>query len=318
MGTLTGFECERCGAKGACATLSCGRCGTFNSLRAAEFDLPVRPETIVPVRESAVQTAPSRYQSEFAEDDGEELTSLASVDPIDFERFSSGMWSLDRVLCGGLAFKSTIVITGDKGAGKTTISTRAVMEHVLADKNHRAVVASAEEPFERFRHRLVRLGFTGDKCERAIKRIMVTRETDIVSLHQKIEKIEPTLILYDSLRKFTHPDVDAPSFLVQGPAALNEIAEFAQVMDCCSLVVARVTKTGKTAGSVDLDFDADAILRLTRHAPKGRKTKFVKLSCEKNRLGAEEVIGWFRKTERGLLCSRGPKKRSGRPETASE
>jgi len=193
-----------------------------------------------------------------------------------------------------------------------------VMEHLLASKENTVFLASAEEPLGRFRCRVQRLGYTDAKSVRALRRLQASRETDIGLLLDKVEKVEPSMILFDSLRKFTHPDVETSSFLTHGPRVIDEIVAVTEALDCCSIIISRLTKSGKIAGAEDMGYDVDAILNLERYSIKGLKTPYVSLVSEKNRLGSEEVRGWFKKTERGLLCCNGPKKRSGRSKNSSE
>lgn len=313
---LSGYVCRVCSGVYLRGTLACPRCGTFNSLVSVDLKSPPKQGTVAPVRESA--RTPVVRDREPEESEEIEVVSLDEVEHADFERFESGIWVLDRVLDGGLAYGASILLSGDKGAGKTTLSTRMVMEHLLADRDRVVFLASAEEPLGRFRSRVHRLGYTEKKHVRALKRIHASRETDIVLLLDKAASVSPTLILFDSLRKFTHPDVETSSFLTHGPRVIDEIVSFTEELNCFSAIISRLTKAGKIAGAEDMGYDVDAILNLERHAPKGLKTPYVRLSCEKNRLGSEEVQGWFRKSERGLLCSNGPKKNSGHSKATSE
>ncbi len=313
---------------GVCAGLylrflpSCPRCLMHNALRESDktpADVP-KPSNVIAIREG-IRLPGGRAEAPSARDDGDdgdeaEVVMLSDVESEDFERFESGIWTLDKVLDGGLAYGATILLSGDKGAGKTTLSTRIVMEHALSGE--RVFLASAEEPVGRFRYRAERLGYNDRNGRKAISTIATSRETDILRLLDVAEKHKPSMILFDSLRKFTHPDVQTISFLTHGPRVIDEIVQFTEAFESCSLVISRLTKAGKLAGAEDTGYDVDTILKLQRHAPKGVKTKFVKLGCEKNRLGREECVGWFKKTERGLLCSNGPKKRSGHSKNSSE
>lgn len=314
------YVCSFCRGAFASQGLSCGQCGLDNTLQRMSGIKLVPERTGAPVRSSLGMFEDLSLEDEDSVDCDEPQT-LAEVSSEDFVRFSSGIWSLDKVLDGGFAYGATVIVGGDKGVGKTTLTTRALMDHACLYPDSIAFLASGEEPVERFNYRLKRLGYKKKFHEEAKKRIHWSRETDVTVVLEQARKIGSRFLVFDSLRKFTHPDVATKSFLTHGPAVIDEITSYAQEENVFCLIISRLTKAGKLAGAEDVAYDVDAVLRLVRVLQGRTKTTFVKLVADKNRLGREEFEGYFRKADVGLLCvkkstvdatkSRRPKKISG-------
>lgn len=322
------YACRICGAafQFEIRPLACPRCGGDNALSLVD---DVDENSAAPSKKSKAQK------------DAVKIGHLV-IEP--FEPYSSGVPSFDRVV-GGLSKGFSIFICGDKGVGKSTLITTIAAKHCLkvnkkgrvsVDETKRVFLASAEEPLQRFLARCERLGFLVTDAKGVVQettatkhfveifktRFVGSRESDIVRLHQQIRKHKPTLIIYDSIRKFTHPNVKKHSFLIHGPEVVGEIVYITEELKCCAIMIARLTKDGKMAGAEDMGYDADAVCLLSRHKPKkttktakvkGVANRYVKLSCSKNRMGSDTRIGWFRMTGRGMISVPRPGKTKPKP-----
>ncbi len=299
---------------------SCPRCGGDNALRIV----------IDPV-DTPLATAKNSKQKEA-------MRFHLVIEP--FEPYSSNVPAFDRVV-GGLSKGFSCFIAGDKGVGKSTLVTTIATKHCLkfdkkgkvsVDLTRKIFLASAEEHPQRFLARAERLGFLVTDAKGVVQETTATkhyvqifktqficsRETDIRRLHQQIRKHKPTLIIYDSIRKFRHPDVKNHSFLSHGAEVVGEIVDLTEELKCCALIVARLTKDGKMAGSEDMGYDADAVIHLSRYKPKkmtktarmkGTAKRYVKIYSSKNRMAEDTRVGWFQMGSRGLISCSGPGKK---------
>lgn len=301
----------------------CPRCHTSGSLvaRSAIVSAPTASRQSFDKHSPLLlqqNTLPTTAPEEIDEDDidalvveDRKLTMLSSTDPDEFEQYSSFIRALDRVLDGGLVVGGVVVLAGEKGAGKTTLSTQAAMNHILKNDDTRVFLASGEESLGRFKSRLVRLGYTEKQIKMASRRIGGCRLKNIEAVHAEAEKLKPTMILYDSMpKKFLHPDVKSRKIEMHAPLVMDEMVDFCSAFACTGIVVARLTQEGKVQGGEDWLYDADgAILRLNRvftNTKPPRKTKYRSLTCDKNRFGAEDAIGWMKNIERGLVSVKKP------------
>lgn len=303
---------------------SCPRCHTDGSIIERALVLPSAVSTptafskIPTVVQPPVSPTPSSPESIPDEDDidamvveDRHLTMLSSTDPDEFEKYTSHIRALDRVLDGGLVVGGVVVLAGEKGAGKTTLSTQIAMHHVLKNEDTRVFLASGEESLGRFKARLVRLGYTEKQIKFASKRIGGCRLKNIEAVHDEAAKLNPTMILYDSMpKKFLHPDVKSRKIEMHAPLVVEEMVDFCSAYGCTGIIVARLTQEGKVQGGEDWLYDTDgAILRLNRvYTPTKppKKTRFRSLTCDKNRFGDESVIGWMKSISRGLVSAKKP------------
>jgi len=312
------YECSTCCVRIECRAhpLSCARCYTSGSLRVVD---PREPKLkLVLAKQPDTSKTPLAPVGEDDDDidalvfEDRELTMLSDVEPDEFEVVPSNMWSLDRTLDGGLVIGGVFIFAGEKGVGKTTISTQIVMRHVLEYKDARVFLASGEEGLGRFKQRALRLGYTQKQLDQASKRIGGCRLKNIESVHAEAQKLKPTMIVYDSMpKKFLHPAVTARKTELHAPMVMEEMVDFCSAFGVIGIVVARMTQDGHIAGGEDWIYDVDgAVLRLNRvftRTKPPRKTRYVSVKCDKNRFGSEEYEGYFLKTERGLLCRNRPK-----------
>ena len=106
------FVCDSCGHDepkwlGRCP--ACGEWNTFKQLR-------------IPSTSSSSAASPG-----VSSVPGRSPTMLAELDSTPPERFPSGMAELDRVLGGGLAPGSTVLLGGEPGIGKSTLMIQAAL-----------------------------------------------------------------------------------------------------------------------------------------------------------------------------------------------
>ncbi|MFO0319329.1 MAG: DNA repair protein RadA, partial [Neisseriaceae bacterium] len=100
----TAYECSECGEKFPKWQGKCTSCGAWNSLS----------ETII---EDSINKNP-RFKSL---NNSSHVVSLSNVEMEDITRKHTGISELDRVLGGGVAVGSVILLGGDPGIGKSTL-----------------------------------------------------------------------------------------------------------------------------------------------------------------------------------------------------
>ena len=112
------YVCQECGAESARWLGKCPMCGKWNTLvEEVVEDIPVKTEHAL----TTAYEMPRR---------------IAEVDLAELPRFSTGSGELDRVLGGGLIPGSIILIAGDPGVGKSslTLATCAYIANMLRAK----------------------------------------------------------------------------------------------------------------------------------------------------------------------------------------
>lgn len=260
------FVCQKCGFVSAKWLGQCPECASWNAF---EEEVVVSPQKQRGVLSSQVQPMP-----------------LASIDEMEATRLSTAFPEVDRVLGGGLMPSSLILLSGDPGIGKSTLTLQ-----LLAAFKGPSLYVSGEESRGQIRNRAERLGIRGDD-------ILVLTESNIIQLDAVIQKMKPGFLVLDSVQTLFDPEVGSASGNVSQLRAVTAKAmEWAKGLGIITLLVGHVTKEGSVAGPRVLEHMVDLVLFLEGD----RHYHYRVLRALKNRFGSTQEIGLFDMTERGLI-----------------
>ncbi|HYM80846.1 MAG TPA: DNA repair protein RadA [Candidatus Limnocylindria bacterium] len=213
---------------------------------------------------------------------------LAEVAVPDSGRASTGLRELDRVLGGGLAAGTLLLVGGDPGIGKSTLVLQAAIQ--LAAAGRKVLVVAGEESDEQVRMRAERLGAIPEA-------LLILCETDLESVLAAADAVRPDVLIIDSIQTLFRADLEG------GPGTVSQVREcglallhFAKATRTSVLLVGHVTKDGAVAGPRVLEHMVDAVLYLEGE----RYQHYRVLRAAKNRFGSTHELGVFEMTEGGL------------------
>jgi DNA repair protein RadA/Sms len=269
----TVFVCQQCGRKAPKPLGRCPQCGAWNSM-VAETEAPASGRAARGLRGTA---ASPRRLSEIAGDPDERW-------PLPIEEFA-------RVLGGGVVPGSVILIGGDPGIGKSTLLLQTAIE-MAADRS--VLYVSGEESERQIKGRALRLA--GD---RAIgEDLFLLTETDLESISQQIETLNPDLVVIDSIQTVQSPDYDsAAGSLSQVREGAMRFQSLAKASGMAVFLVGHVTKEGAIAGPRVLEHVVDTVLYLEGDPFHAYRL----LRSVKNRFGATTEVGVFEMKPSGLV-----------------
>ena len=214
--------------------------------------------------------------------------SLKSIEQISISRISSGFDELDRVLGGGFVNGSLTLLGGEPGIGKSTLILQ------ICDKfktDGKVLYVSGEESAEQIKIRADRLGINKDN-------IMFLGETDINNIENAIEKMEPKLVIIDSIQTMYSDEITS------APGSVSQVREItARVMKMCKMkgittvIIGHVTKDGTIAGPRVLEHMVDAVLYIEGE----RYFSYRVVLGVKNRFGSTNEIGMFEMRNEGMV-----------------
>ena len=217
---------------------------------------------------------------------------LSRVTSADYDRVSSGIRELDRVLGGGFVRGSIVLISGEPGIGKSTLITQAAAN--IASKGERVLYTSGEESEEQIRIRADRI------CRRSglSDDLYVMSETNIENIFAQCEELKPGLLIIDSIQTmYTDTLESAPGSISQVRACGNMLMKIGKKYNVTVFIVAHVTKAGDLAGPKTVEHLVDCVLNFT-----GERNHEIRiLRSFKNRFGTTSEIGAFEMEQEGLL-----------------
>ena len=284
------FACRECGTQQTQWSGQCTDCGTWNSLE------EVRSHAIaatIKAKRAVATPSPQRLQD---------------IDAVGYQRLSTGLGELDRVLGGGLVPGSAVLLGGSPGAGKSTLLIQASANL----SNHGNVLyVSAEESLEQVAMRARRLDL-GD----AQVRLLAESSTESILVAAQHER--PLALVVDSIQTVhTAATNSAPGSVSQVRECAGMLIRLAKETQTAVFLVGHVTKEGSLAGPRVLEHLVDCSLLLDIPG----ESRFRTLRAIKNRFGEVNELGVFAMTEQGMREVRNPSaiflSRSGLPAPGS-
>jgi DNA repair protein RadA/Sms len=260
------FICQQCGRESPKWLGRCPGCQEWNSF----------VEKVVTVTTKPV--------SSFSQP--QELSQVAALSQ---DRLPLNMAEFDRVLGGGLVPGSLVLIGGDPGIGKSTLLLQVSAR--LALEKGSVVYVSGEETAHQTRLRAERLGVKGD-------RLYLLSETSLDAVLSQIERLEPCLVVVDSIQSISLPELEmASGSITQVRECTLRLMHWAKASQLPVIITGHVTKDGAIAGPKTLEHIVDCVLYLEGEPFSAYRL----LRSAKNRFGSTNEVGIFEMKENGLV-----------------
>lgn len=269
----TVFSCQSCGAQRPRWEGRCTDCGAWNSF----------------VEETRTESpANARGWSVGSSSNVETLTLDQSPKSLQMERMNTGLTEFNRVLGGGLARGSFVLLGGAPGIGKSTLLLQ--MAGGLAQNENRVLYISGEESVSQTGSRAHRLGIKSSFIE-------VASESQLNTILELTRKKKPDVLVVDSIQTVYLPEIQsAPGSVSQVRECAGHLMTLAKQENITVLLVGHVTKDGSLAGPKVLEHMVDCVLAFEGDT----SYNFRLLRSLKNRFGAALELGVFQMDSEGL------------------
>ncbi|MRR09707.1 DNA repair protein RadA, partial [bacterium] len=270
--TKTNFVCQSCGFESSKWLGKCPSCGGWNSFVEEARRADLRPRN---ARVKAASYGDSKPKT------------LDQISLADRARMRTGIGEFDRVTGGGIVPGSLLLVGGDPGIGKSTL-TLQLMQALAQDR--KVLYVSGEESLEQIKLRADRLGV-------ASPNILLLSETALESILPAIEDAKPDIVVIDSIQTMYRADLEsAPGSVGQVRECGAELMRLAKQRTVATVLIGHVTKEGVIAGPRTLEHMVDTVLYLEGE----RHHAYRILRSVKNRFGSTNEIGVFEMREQGL------------------
>lgn len=217
------------------------------------------------------------------------------------QRIPLRMEEFARVLGGGIVPGSIVLIGGDPGIGKSTLTLQMAMQ--LAERSD-VLYVSGEESERQIKLRADRLAEKDAAGQTALpQRLFLVTETNLGVIFQHIAQLKPALVVVDSIQTVTLPEMEsAAGSISQVRECAARLRELAKSTGITVFLIGHVTKEGAIAGPRVLEHIVDTVLYLEgEHFQSYRLLRSVK-----NRFGATSEVGVFEMQEKGMVEVRNP------------
>ena len=271
----TVWYCTSCGNESAKWMGRCPACGEWNTM----VEEPKAPKS-----EKAGGVA-GRSRAYIATQDARPAR-LSEISFSEDNRFSIGIPELDRVLGGGMVEGSMILIGGEPGIGKSTLS----LQIPLRCNELRTLYVSGEESPKQIKLRAERLGGGNDQC-------LILSETVLENILANAREINPQLLIIDSIQTIFSEAVESSAGSVsQVRECASALLRFAKESNTPVILIGHITKDGTIAGPKVLEHIVDVVLQFEGDT----KGSYRILRSIKNRFGSTDELAVFEMTGAGL------------------
>lgn len=266
--TKSVWYCTSCGNESPKWMGRCPACGEWNTMVEKTLDTGVK-------RAGAARPASVRKPLH--------LRDIASSGE---SRISLGNAEVDRILGGGIVPGSLVLLGGEPGIGKSTLS----LQIPLSCKGLVTFYVTGEESVGQVKMRADRLGGDGSDC-------YIYSETLIENVIEEAEALKPGLMIVDSVQTMYTESVDStPGSVSQIKEVAASLLRFAKDSGIPVILIGHITKEGYIAGPKILEHIVDVVLQFEGD----NRGAYRILRSIKNRFGSTDELAVFEMTGAGL------------------
>ena len=226
------YFCRNCGFEAPKWLGRCPSCGEWNT-----FTEEIVAKAPTAAAASSLTQAPPQRVSEI------ERASHRRLDLHNAE--------INRVLGGGLVPCSLVLLGGEPGIGKSTLS----LQIALTNHSLRTLYVSGEESPEQIGMRAERLGIGNEEC-------YIYSETLLENILAQMAQYNPDVVVIDSIQTIYTETVESSAGSVpQIRECAASLLKYAKTTGTSIFIIGHITKDGTIAGPKILEHIVDVVLQ---------------------------------------------------------
>ena len=279
----TMYVCSNCGQESAKWIGKCPACGQWNTFK----EFRVASDTGSMAARSAAQSVRSAKSA-----DRNKPLRLNEISAKDEPRISMNDTELNRVLGGGLVPGSIVLLGGEPGIGKSTLT----LQTILNMPERRVLYVSGEESAHQLKMRAERIQ-NASSTSATSDNILILTETSLEAIFEHIRDINPQLVVIDSIQTIATEEVESsPGSVSQVRECAAALLRFAKSSGVPVILIGHINKEGTLAGPKILEHIVDTVIQF-----EGDQHYMYRiLRSTKNRFGSTSELGIYEMQQNGL------------------
>ncbi len=269
------YVCDNCGQESSKWIGKCPNCGQWNTFK----EIRVAQETATKIGERLTNNVLGTKKRNVAQS----LNKITSAEEI---RINMHDEELNRVLGGGLVVGSMVLIGGEPGIGKSTLTLQTIL-----NTNRKVLYVSGEESPQQIKMRAQRI------ADVLPDNIIILSETSIEKIFQSIKDVQPELLVVDSIQTVqTETVASSAGSITQIRESAAALLQLAKTTNIPIILIGHINKEGSIAGPKVLEHIVDTVLQF-----EGDQHYMYRiLRSIKNRFGSTSELGIYEMQQNGL------------------
>lgn len=274
----TAYVCSNCGQESAKWIGRCPSCGQWNTFKEIRISADTGQKAAAAAAESVRKT--------FGNGDNRPVA-LSEISAKDEPRIDMNDEELNRVLGGGLVPGSIVLLGGEPGIGKSTLT----LQTILRMPGRRILYVSGEESAHQLKMRAERIGYQpDDSC-------LILCDTSLESIFRHIRDTAPEIVVIDSIQTISTDTAESsPGSVTQVRECAAALLRFAKSSSVPVVLIGHINKEGTLAGPKILEHIVDTVIQF-----EGDQHYMYRiLRSIKNRFGSTSELGIYEMRGDGL------------------
>ena len=277
------YVCSECGQESQKWVGKCPSCGKWNTFK----EIRVAAESVSSIAKNAASA------SSLASSAGRMLREkprpllLREISTEEEPRIDMHDSELNRVLGGGLVPGSIVLLGGEPGIGKSTLTLQTILQ--MPERN--ILYVSGEESAHQLKMRAKRIPHTDSD------NVHILCETSLEAIFEHIKEVNPHIVVIDSIQTISTEDVEtSPGSVTQVRECAAALLRFAKTSGVPVILIGHINKEGTLAGPKILEHIVDTVIQF-----EGDQHYMYRiLRSIKNRFGSTSELGIYEMQQTGL------------------
>jgi DNA repair protein RadA/Sms len=271
------YVCSNCGQESAKWIGKCPSCHQWNTFK----EIRISADTGSMAAKNAAQMIRKADTHSHAP------ILLKNVSVHDEPRIDMHDGEFNRVLGGGLVPGSIVLLGGEPGIGKSTLT----LQTILKMKERRILYVSGEESVHQLKMRADRLSVE------LPNNVQVLCENSLEDIFDCIKDVKPELVIIDSIQTIATAEVDSSTgSIAQVRECATALLRFAKSSSTPVILIGHINKEGSLAGPKILEHIVDTVIQF-----EGDQHYMYRiLRSIKNRFGSTSELGIYEMQQNGL------------------